>query len=476
VPHRVLTYRPADGARLRAGLDLIRKQMEVPAGFPTAVMTEADQAVAAQRRDAEDRTDIPLVTIDPAASLDLDQAVHVERRKPGGYRVYYAIADVAAFVTPGEAVDKESHERGTTLYLPDGRAPLHPLVLSEGAASLLPNHERPALLWALDVDASGEGVSAEVRHARVRSRAKLSYENVQAALDAGTAGESLELLRDVGLLRQRREAERGGLSLPVPEQEVVDNGGSYSLTFRAPLPVEGWNAQISLMTGTAAAELMLYGEIGILRTLPEPPHSAIRRLRRVTHALHVAWPDGMTYGEMIRGLDPSKPRQAALLQEASGLLRGSGYTAFVGGVPERAEHAAVAAPYAHVTAPLRRLADRYAGEICVALCAGAEVPDWVRSGLAALPGVMEKADAKASAVEGACVSLVEAALLSGREDETFEGVVIDVKRDRDGGTVQIADPAVRGPLDGKNLPLGHRLPVRLVTADVSTRQIRFVPA
>jgi exoribonuclease R len=450
--------------------------MEVPAGFPAAVMTEADRAVAAQRRDAEDRTDIPLVTIDPATSLDLDQAVYVERRKPGGYRVYYAIADVAAFVTPGEAVDKESHERGTTLYLPDSRAPLHPLVLSEGAASLLPNQERPALLWALDVDASGEGVSAEVRHARVRSRAKLSYEDVQAALDAGTADESLELLRDVGLLRQRREAERGGLSLPVPEQEVVDDGGSYSLTFRAPLPVEGWNAQISLMTGTAAAELMLYGEIGILRTLPEPPHSAIRRLRRVTHALHVAWPDGMTYAEMIRGLDPSKPRQAALLQEASGLLRGSGYTAFVGGVPERAEHAAVAAPYAHVTAPLRRLADRYAGEICVALCAGAEIPAWVRSGLAALPGVMEKADAKANAVEGACVSLVEAALLSGREGETFEGVVIDVKRDRDGGTVQLADPAVRGPLDGKALPLGHRLPVRLVTADVSTRQIHFVPA
>jgi exoribonuclease R len=129
-----------------------------------------------------------------------------------------------------------------------------------------------------------------------------------------------------------------------------------------------------------------------------------------------------------------------------------------------------------VTAPLRRLADRYAGEICVALCAGAEIPDWVRSGLSALPAVMEKADAKASAVEGACVSLVEAALLSGREGETFEGVVIDVKRDRAGGMVQLADPAVRGPLDGEDLPLGHRLLVRLVTADASTRQIRFVPA
>src|SRR5262245_4436997 len=450
--------------------------MEVPADFPDAVMAEADRAVPARRDDAEDRTDIPLVTIDPAPSRDLDQAVFIERREPHGYRVYYAIADVAAFVAPGGAVDAEAHERGTTLYLPDGRAPLHPVVLSEGAASLLPDQERPALLWDLEVDASGEGVGVEVRHVRVRSRAKLSYEEVQAALDAGTADESLKLLREVGTLRQRWEAERGGLTLPIPEQEVVDDGDSYSLVFRAPLPVEGWNAQISLMTGCAAAELMLYGEVGILRTLPEPSRGAIKRLRRMTHALDVAWPDRMTYTDMIRGLDPSKPSQAALLQEASRLLRGSGYTAFVGGVPERAEHAAVAAPYAHVTAPLRRLADRYAGEICVALCAGAEIPDWVRSGLPALPAVMEKADAKASAVEGACVSLVEAALLSGQEGQTFEGVVTDVKPDGVGGTVQLVDPAVRGPLDGEDLPLGRRISVRLVTADVSTRQVRFVLA
>lgn len=455
---------------------MIRQQMEVPSGFPGAVAAEADDAARVPHKVGEDRTDIPLVTIDPAASMDLDQAVHVQRRSADGYRVHYAIADVAAFVAAGGGIDAEAHRRGTTVYLPDRKAPLHPPVLSEGAASLLPGQDRQALLWALDLDPSGDCVAVDVRRAQVRSRAKLSYEQAQAALDAGTAGESLELLRVVGGLRQRREAERGGVSLPVPEQEVIDDGGSYTLTLRAPLPVEGWNAQISLMTGMAAAEVMLHGGIGVLRTMPGAPASAVDRLRRVAKALHVDWPDELTYAEMIRRLDPTEARQAALLQEAAGLLRGAGYTTFVGGVPEHAEHAAVAAPYAHVTAPLRRLADRYAGEICVALCAAADMPEWVPAGLPALPDVMQKADAKASAVESACVSLVEAALLSGRDGETFDGVVIDVKNDGAGGTVQLADPAVRGPLDGTELPLGERVQVRLVAADVATRQIRFAPA
>lgn len=475
MPRRVLRYGPADGTALRDGFDLVRAQMDVPAGFPAEVVDEAEQAARDPRSPDEDRTDIEFVTIDPAASMDLDQAMHIER-SDHGYRVHYAIADVAAFVQPGRAVDAEAHERGTTLYLPDARAPLHHPVLSEGAASLLPGRDRPALLWTIDLDGSGEQVGVDVRRASVRSRAKLSYEDVQAALDDGSAGESLNLLRDVGTMREQREAERGGISLPMPEQEIVEHAGSYSLAFRAPLPVEQWNAQISLLTGMAAAELMLYGEIGILRTMPEPSASAVRKLRRVARALQVEWPDKLSYQDLIRTLDPAQPRHAALINEAAGLLRGAGYVAFVGRVPEQAIHGAVAAEYAHVTAPLRRLADRYAGEVCVALCAGVEVPDWVRAGLPALPDAMAKADQRASTVESACVSLVEAALLSSSIGEIFEGVVIDLKDGGKGGAVQLVDPAVRGPIDGENLPLGERIRVRLTAADTATRQVRFAVA
>lgn len=482
MPQRVLTVEAVlPAADLRAGFDAIRAELQLPGPHPAAVLAEAEAAAKAPRMPEADATGLPLVTLDPAESMDLDQAMHLEKREGGGYRVHYAIADVAAFIRPGSLLDLETHRRGETYYMPDMRVPLHPEVLSEGAASLLPGQECPALLWRIDLDASGETTDVEVRRARVRSRAKLNYQDAQAALDAGTAEPVLELLREIGLLRQDREADRGGISLSVPAQVVVADGDSWSLEYRTPLPVENWNAQISLLTGMAAAELMVYGEIGLLRTMPDPPEFAYHRLHRVARALKIRWPDGLSYSELIRKLDPAVPAHAAFLQETTTLMRGAGYTAFDGGVPEQAGHSALASTYAHVTAPLRRLADRYAGEVCVALCAGTDVPDWARSELPKLPAVMEGADRRGSAVDRECVDLVETMLLKDRVGEEFDAVVIDLNEridwDHNGkpdvGIVQLTQPAVRARCDGHDLPLGQETRVRLAEADVTTRRILF---
>ncbi|MGH8940043.1 MAG: RNB domain-containing ribonuclease, partial [Actinomycetes bacterium] len=371
----------ASGRELRAGFARIRDELELPDGFPADVAAEAEQATAPVP--SYDLTDLPFLTIDPPGSMDLDQAMHIERRD-GGYRVRYAIADVGAFVTPGGAVDGEAHRRGETLYSPDTRTPLHPPVLSEGAASLLPEETRPAVLWTLDLDDEGEQTRVDVRRALVRSRDRLDYAGVQQLVDSGRADERLGLLGEVGRLRKALESERGGVSLPIPEQEVQEVDGGFRLAYRVALPVESWNEQISLMTGMAAADLMLHGEVGVLRTLPRAPEDSIRVLRRSGRALGIDWPDGTSYAEVIRDLDATDPRHAAFLEDATSLLRGAGYTAFDGGVPEQATHAAVAAEYAHTTAPLRRLVDRYVSETCLALCAGNEVPEWVRT---ALPGL-----------------------------------------------------------------------------------------
>src|SRR3954471_16843484 len=168
---------------------------------------------------------------------------------------------------------------------------------------------------------------------------------------------------------------------------------------------------MSLLTGMAAADLMLHGQIGVLRTLPAAPEEEIRKLRRAASVLDVPWPEGTSYAEVIRGLDPANPRHLALLEDATALLRGAGYTAFDGDVPENATHAAVAAEYAHATAPLRRLVDRYVGEVCLALCAGTEVPDWARSALPQLPGEMATGDRRAHELERESVALMEAAVL-----------------------------------------------------------------
>ncbi|MEV4308997.1 RNB domain-containing ribonuclease [Nonomuraea sp. NPDC049624] len=462
-------------ARLEDGFDRVLREQRLPAGFPQDVLDEADWVAQVPRLDAKDLTDVPFVTVDPPGSMDLDQALHLERLRDG-YRVWYAIADVGAFVRPGGQIDAEARTRGETVYLPVGRVPLHPKVLSEGAASLLPGAIRPAAVWRVDLDAEGRIVGADVQRARVRSRERLDYAYVQAAVDTGTADGTLSLLAEIGALRLGLERARGGVTLPTPEQEVVrDADGGYRLEFRVPLPAEAWNAQISLLTGMAAASMMLDAEVGILRVLPAPQPDDLAKVRRVAQALGVPWPEGAGYGEVVHDLDPKNPQQAAFLQESKVLLRGAGYAAFDGAPPKLAEHAAVAAPYAHVTAPLRRLVDRYATEVCLAVAAGEPVPSEIRAALPLLPDIMSATGRRAGAVDRACVDLVEAFLLRERIGQSFEAMVIDVDERRGGGQVQLVEPAVIARCDGV-LPLGERVTVRLTQADPATREVRFTLA
>ncbi|MFI0373933.1 RNB domain-containing ribonuclease [Actinomadura sp. 1N219] len=468
MPRRPLRLRTAEAdAEIRAGLDRIRAEYSVPGPFPPAVLTEA-AGPAVHPDGRADLRGLPFFTLDPPGSLDLDQAMHLERRGPG-HRVRYAIADMAGFVRPGGALDAEARSRGVTLYLPDANAPLHPRPLSENAASLLPGRDRPAVAWTIDIDDAGRITGVDVRRALVRSRARLDY--ATARHDGGDP--RIALLGEIGERLIAAEAARGGVSLPLPEQEVVHANGGWALKLRGDLATEAWNAQISLLTGRAAARLMLDGGVGLLRTMPPAPPEAVARLRLAAGALGVAWPGGSAYGDIVRALDPSLPRHAAFLHDAGALMRGAGYTAFDGSPPGQAEHAAVAAPYAHVTAPIRRLADRYATEVCLALAAGRPVPGWAREALPELPEVMQRALRRAADIDHACVDLVEALLLRDHVGDVFDAVVVDVSADRSGGRVQLVSPPVFGRCDGAALPLGEQVRVRLEEADPARRRVRF---
>lgn len=470
-----LVVRVRDGSPvLREGLARIERELDLPGEFPADVLAAAEAAAASPALPDLDRTDLPLLTIDPEGSMDLDQAVHVERAGQG-YRVHYAIADVAAFVRPGDPVDLESHRRGQTLYGAGSRIPLHPPALSEGAASLLPDQVRPALLWTVDLAADGETTGVRVERARVRSRERWSYDAAQRALDDGSAGEVLRLVREVGERREAIERARGGVSLPLPEQEVAVADGGLHLEFRRQQPVELWNAQISLLTGMAAAGLMVRHGVGLLRTLPPADPRDVQRLRRVARGLRIDWPEEASYADLVHSLDTTRPSHQAMVVACTRLLRGSGYAAFDGGPPAEHEHAAIAAPYAHVTAPLRRLADRYAGEVCVALCAGTAVPEWVRAALPGLPDTMRTSGGRAGAYERAVLDLLEAGVLRSRVGERFEGVITSVRDGDDRrGVVVLAEVGVEAPVTGdRPLPLGTDVIVRLVTADRETRKVEF---
>jgi exoribonuclease R len=450
--------------------DAIRAEFEVPGEFPPGVLAEAGAVAASPPLPDEDATDLPLVTLDPPGSRDLDQAVHLERDGEG-YRVSYAIADVGAVVVPGGALDAEACRRGQTLYAPDRRTPLHPEVLSEGAASLLAGEVRAAALWTIRLDAGGEVRAVDLRRARVRSRAQLAYPDVQAQADAGTLTGALALLPDLGRLLQEQAAARGAIELGSPEQEVVRTDGGWTLVTRAPLPVEGWNAQISLLTGRVAARLMLDGGVGLLRTLPQARPGDVARLRRLAPALGVDWPAGAGAGSVLAALDLTDPRHLAFLEEATALLRGAAYTPVDGDPGTETGHAGVGAPYAHVTAPLRRLVDRFGTEVCLALAAGREPDPAVRAALPGLPALMAASDRRTRAVERAVVDATEAWLLAGREGEEFDAVVVDADEGR--GTVVLADPAVRARCAGAGLEPGSRVRVRLEEADVDRRTVRF---
>ena len=383
MPHPRVRLDPTD-ARIPDGVlaalgdrfTAVRAELGLSLDYPAEALAEAS-AVAAEPPGLPERdeTDLPFFTIDPPGSMDLDQAMYLERDGEG-HRIRYAIADVPTFVPVGGHLDRETRARGQTVYCPDLRVPLHPVVLSEAAASLLPDAVRPAFVWDLRLDGSGELTSAEVHRSMVRSRERLDYAEVQAAVDSGTGDDRFLMLREIGQRRMAQERARGGASLPMPEQQVRggDDGG-FTLEFRPPVPAEEWNAQVSLLTGTAAAAMMIEAGLGVLRTMPAPTEDAVQRFRRAARGLGADWAEGLGYGDFIRSLDRTNPRHLALIHEATSLFRGAGYTAFDGEVPAERQHAAVAAPYAHVTAPLRRLVDRFALVVCEAVCRGAEVPD-----------------------------------------------------------------------------------------------------
>jgi VacB/RNase II family 3'-5' exoribonuclease len=431
----------------------IRDTLKIPSEFAPDVLAEAEVVVQYDFNALPSQQEVPFITIDPPTSRDLDQAFFAARRGTG-YEVKYAIADVGFFVARGSAMEQEAWQRGLTLYSPDLKTPLYPPRLSEGAASLLPDVARPAIVFSFALNARGEVESFTIDRAVIRSRAKLAYPDVSAHLDSertsakggALAGhewsEALTLLEEIGRRREQLEAERGGVSLRIPAQQVERWSTAlhgYRLAFEESSEVEGWNAQISLMTGMAAAQLMIARGVGLLRALDPPRPERVQMLRLTAQALQINWPDEMPYDAFVRSLDPKQPLHAVMLHQAARVTGGARYIAFEG--EAHARHSAIAALYAHVTAPLRRLADRYVLDLLVELASGNTPSQALIKTLRELPRVMSNADRLSRQLEAAILDFAEVRLMQDRVGEVFNAMVIGLRQD--GATVQITDPPLR---------------------------------
>jgi exoribonuclease R len=447
---------------LGEGLAAIRTQFQLPGDFPAEAEAAAEAAARKPLTDHIDRSEVPFVTLDPISSTDLDQAFAIEQ-SGSDLVLRYAIADVGWFVANGDAVDAEAWRRGETIYMPDERISLYPSVLSEGAASLLPDAAKPAIIFTVSVAGDGGCTLDGAERAVVRSRAKLGYSTVRPEdLPDGFA----ELSRRIEAAEQARGASR----VDPPQQQVVEqDDGRFNLEFRPMSAAEQANAGLSLAANLAIADVMYRHGTGLFRIMPEPDDWAIRRLRRSAKALGVEWPKGMSLQDRQRQLDPNDPKQAAFMLAIRRSGTHASYAPFHQG--ERPWHSAMRATYAHATAPLRRLADRFVCEAALALANGHEVPPEVVSAFQRLPDVMNKADAKAAQVDSAVLELAEAVVLSGCVGETFDGTVTDT--DDRGARVQICDPAVLTRIPVNGLAIGEEIKVRLDEVDPLRRLTRF---
>lgn len=460
---------------LAASLEALRRSLDLPTSFRDEAQQEAERAATTVPVDPAssglaDLRHIEFLTIDPPGSTDLDQALHLERTATGAV-LHYAIADVPAYVEPGGALDSEARRRAQTIYAPDGRIPLHPPVLSEDAASLLPERDRRAYVWRFVLDEGATPVETTLTRAVVRSRAQWAYTEAQQAIDLGTAPPTLLAMPWFGAERDTRESERGGASLNLPETRVIAEGDGYRLESRDGVALEDWNAHVSLLTGMAAAEIMLAGGIGILRTMPEADPDDIAEFRAQTIALGIPWRFDIRYGEYLRDL-PRTPAARAVREYAGGLFRGAGYIAFDGDVPGDPRQAAIGAPYAHTTAPLRRLVDRWSLVICEAIANGRPVPDWVRASLSEVPGLMAAGSQRAGRMDAGAIDRVEAAVLHGREDEVFDGVVLSIRGES--ARVQLRRPPVEATVAGlAEVAPGAEIRLRLEGASIADGSVRF---
>lgn len=450
-----------DGA-LSSGLSDIRAQFKIPTAFPENVLAEADQAAKEPITGHADWTARPFVTLDPAASTDLDQAFWIEPAG-GDLILHYAIAHVASFVSGKPAVDGEAWTRGETIYMPDGRASLYPEELSQGAASLLPDVDRPSVVFTVRIGSEGKSSLETATPAIVRSRAKLAYENVRPE----------DLPPDFSELSRRIEAAedaRGAARVDSPEPELtVDPSGHFALRLQPQAKAEVRNAALSLAANLAIADTLLAHQTGLFRVMAEPDEWAVNRLRHSARALGLSWPKDMTLKEFERSLESENPRHAAFQAAVRRAGPRASYAPYQAGVVPW--HSAMAATYAHATAPLRRLADRYVIEAILQIARGQAVSEDLNMIFQRLPSVMAKADAKAGQVERAVLDLAEAVMLDGRQGSIFSGVVTSI--DERGARVQLSDPPVIARVEAAGALPGDVVSVRLAAVDVALRQARF---
>ncbi len=335
----------------------------IPDVFPAEAVQQAERARGVAARGRTDLRDTPLVTIDGEDARDFDDAVFAEPDGTG-WRVLVAIADVAHYVTTASPLDREAWARGNSVYFPDRVVPMLPEALSNGWCSLRPAEERGCLFVEMRFDAEGRKHAHEFGRGIMRSAARLTYEQVQEAQDAGTDPAALpqgHIARLYGAFRALLAAreKRGTLDLDVPERRVLldAKGQVAAVVPRARLDAHRLIEEFMVAANVCAAEeLERLVQPCMYRVHDRPSDQKMEGLRQFLATFDISLPqsDRLHPRDFARVLEKVRGTpEERLVNEA--VLRGQSQAAYA---PDNLGHFGLALPrYAHFTSPIRRYAD-----------------------------------------------------------------------------------------------------------------------
>ncbi len=482
---------------------------KIPSAFAPSTIAEAEAARAMAAEGREDWRALPLVTIDPPDAKDHDDAVHAQHdadpANPGGHVLTVAIADVAAYVRPGSALDREALERGNSVYFPDRVVPMLPERISNDLCSLRADEDRPALAMRMTIDAQGRKLSHSLHRIIMRSRAKLAYAQAQAAID-GLEDAATEPLLDPVLrplyaayaALKSAKAARQPLDLDLPERKMLlkADGTVDRVVVPERLDAHRLIEEYMILANVAAAELLeARGQKLIYRAHAEPTAEKLHNL-----------------GEFLKtiGLKLAKGQVVTPLQ-FNGILakvRGTEHEQIVNDVVLRSQAQAEYTAdnyghfglrlrrYAHFTSPIRRYADLIVHRALVRACGLGDdgLPNMDIADLEAVAERISMAERRAMAAERETIDRLIAAHLADRIGATFSGRIAGVTRA--GLFVKLADTgadgfipaatlgddyfryeetlhALVGARTGERLRLGDPVVVELVEAAPVAGALRF---
>jgi ribonuclease R len=480
----------------------------IPHVFPPAVLKEAEAATPAPLRGREDWREMPLLTIDPADAKDHDDAVHAEPdddpKNPGGFIVTVAIADVAWYVRPGSALDREALKRGNSVYFPDRVVPMLPERISNDLCSLRELEDRPALAVRMVFGTDGRKRSHRFHRIMMRSAAKLSYQVAQDAFEGRDIGRGDAVRDALAVLWRGYEAVRRGregrdpLELDIPERKVLlkPDGTIDRIVVPERLESHRLIEEFMIQANVAAAETLEEKKSPLVYRIHDTPSMAkLETLREFLKSIDVSLPKGgnLRPSHFNRILDQVKDAEhGRLVHEV--VLRTQAQAEYH---PENIGHFGLnLRRYAHFTSPIRRYADLIVHRALIrALKLGAGgLQEGIEATIAETAAAISGTERRAMAAERDTIDRLVAHWLMDRVGATFRGRIAGVTRaglfvklDETGadGFVPIstlgndyfvhdeARHALIGRATGEMYRLGDRVEVKLVEAAPLAGALRF---